>query len=520
MNMRIFPNEIKDGLEDQIRSNATIAYTSLANPEEITEIEKEKFRFLSESTATSNPDQIDLYYLNSVLVSTGWNKNDDVFDIKETWAARSTPEDKQFNFMHNEEDIIGHITGNCVVSSDGSVIADETLREGVPDKFDIITSAVIYKSWSDEEKRERINQIIVEIEKGQWFVSMECLFNGFDYAVVGLDGNHNIITRDESSAFLTKHLRAYGGEGGYEGHKIGRLLRNISFSGKGLVNNPANPNSIILRGSDPFKSTQACIIEESSIREISHMSNDVTLQKQLDALKAELDTSKQREENLEAKLKELDEKAITEKVQTLEAEIQTKDETIVSMSETAESFNTEKTELAETLATAQEELEVLKSEFDAIKVEAHKAARLSALKEAGLDEEAAAEKLEKFSEASDEIFAEIVALLLEAGKYPGFPPNCSDGYVAKDGKCVPEEVDAEVEESAEVDAEEVAEADEDIVSDEAADEADAETLEEAEEEVEASLTDAGETEEVEEARTSASDWLRKNILRSTASIDK
>ena len=57
-------------------------------------------------------------------------------------------------------------------------------------------------------------------------------------------------------------------------------------------------------------------------------------------------------------------------------------------------------------------------------------------------------------------------------------------------------------------------------SDEAADEADAETLEEAEEEVEASLTDAGETEEVEEARTSASDWLRKNILKSTASIEK
>ena len=71
-----------------------------------------------------------------------------------------------------------------------------------------------------------------------------------------------------------------------------------------------------------------------------------------------------------------------------------------------------------------------------------------------------------------------------------------------------------------MEAEEVAEADEDIASDEAADEADAETLEEAEEEVEASLTDAGETEEVEEARTSASDWLRKNILKSTASIEK
>ena len=128
---------------------------------------------------------------------------------------------------------------------------------------------------------------------------------------------------------------------------------------------------------------------------------------------------------------------------------------------------------------------------------------------AGLDEEAAAEKLEKFSEASDEIFAEIVALLSEAGKYPGFPPNCSDGYVAKDGKCVPEETDAEVEESVDADV------DEDVDSDEAADEADAETLEEVEEEVEASLTDAGETDSVQEARSVASEWLKSNVLKTT-----
>ena len=501
MNMRIFKDEIEAGLEDQIRSNATIAYTSLANPQEITELEKEKFIALSESNATSNPDQIDLYYLNSVLVSTGWNKNDDVFDIRETWAARSTPEDKQFNFMHNEEDIIGHITGNCVVCSDGSVIADITPTENIPDKFDIITSAVIYKSWSDMEKRERIHQIIAEIEEGKWFVSMECLFNGFDYAVIGPDGNHNTITRDESSAFLTKHLRAYGGEGDYEGHQIGRLLRNISFSGKGLVNNPANPNSIILRGSDPFKSTQACIIEESSIREISHMSNDAMLQQQLDALKAELDTSKQREEALEAKLRELDEKAITEKIEALSSELQTKDEEIAEMLEAQKSALAEKSELTEALEKVNEEFGAIQAELETIKAEAHKAKRLAALIAAGLDEEAAAEKLEKFAGADDELFDEIVALISVPSE-----------------ETVEEEVEAEAD--ADVEAEEVAEADEDIASDEPADEADAETLEEAEEEVEASLTDAGETEEVEEARTSASDWLRKNILKSTASIEK
>ena len=231
------------------------------------------------------------------------------------------------------------------------------------------------------------------------------------------------------------------------------------------------------------------------------MSNDAMLQQQLDALKAELDTSKQREEALEAKLRELDEKAITEKIEALSSELQTKDEEIAEMLEAQKSALAEKSELTEALEKVNEEFGAIQAELETIKAEAHKAKRLAALIAAGLDEEAAAEKLEKFAGADDELFDEIVALISVPSE-----------------ETVEEEVEAEAD--ADVEAEEVAEADEDIASDEAADEADAETLEEAEEEVEASLTDAGETEEVEEARTSASDWLRKNILKSTASIEK
>ena len=201
MNIEIFKAEINAGIADRIQSNTSIAYSSLVIPRTADEVEAESAKLVALSTqAMSNPDQIDLYYLNSVLVSTGWNKNDDVFDIDETWAARNTPEDKQFNFMHDENDIIGHITGNCVLNADGKVVADGSM----PDKFDIITSAVIYKSWSDSEKRERIDKMIAEIEEGKWFVSMECLFNGFDYAVVTPDGSNSVIARDENSAFLTK----------------------------------------------------------------------------------------------------------------------------------------------------------------------------------------------------------------------------------------------------------------------------------------------------------------------------
>ena len=488
MNIEIFKAEINAGIADRIQSNTSIAYSSLVIPRTADEVEAESAKLVALSTqAMSNPDQIDLYYLNSVLVSTGWNKNDDVFDIDQTWAARNTPEDKQFNFMHDENDIIGHITGNCVLNADGKVVADGLM----PDKFDIITSAVIYKSWSDPEKRERINKMIAEIEEGKWFVSMECLFNGFDYAVVTPDGDNSVIARDENSAFLTKHLRAYGGEGQYEGYKVGRLLKNISFSGKGLVNNPANPNSVILKETNPFKSTQACVIEETGIREIDDMSNDNALQQQLDTLKAELDASKQREESLEAKLRELDEKAVTEKLEALQSEIQTRDEAIAAMTEAEESLKAEKVELSETLTKAQDELNEMKAQLDEIKAEAHKAQRLAALKNAGLNDEDAADKLDKFAEASDEMFADIVALMAQ------------------------EDAVEEEATEAEVEAEETAEADEDVDSDEAADEADAEVLEEVEEEVEASLTDAGETDSVQEARTVASEWLKSNVLKTT-----
>ena len=81
---------------------------------------------------------------------------------------------------------------------------------------------------------------------------MECLFPDFDYALANENGETKIVKRDEESAFLTKHLRSYGGDGKYEDYKVGRLLRNLSFSGKGLVSKPANPRSVILEGNDFF----------------------------------------------------------------------------------------------------------------------------------------------------------------------------------------------------------------------------------------------------------------------------
>ena len=227
--MKIYQSEIDSGLEEAIKANASIAYSSPVSFYIPNKEQKKSIRNLvvaKESVIAENKNQHDLYYLNSILVSTGWNKNDDVFDMEETWAAKDTPSDKQFNFMHNEADIIGHITGSVVLDQDGNEIEDISNI----DKFDIATSAVLYNSWTTPELRERMSKLIAEIKEGKWFVSMECLFNDFDYAVVSPQGEKAVVSRDETSAFLTKHLRAYGGSGKYEGYTVGRLLRNIELS--------------------------------------------------------------------------------------------------------------------------------------------------------------------------------------------------------------------------------------------------------------------------------------------------
>jgi len=241
--MQVYKQEILDGVGEAVKATASVAFCSQAAICDTHHVADETVQKIV--AANANPQQVDLYYIKSILVSTGWNKNDDVFDPQVTYAARHTPEDKQFNFMHNENDIIGHITGSYVVDRLGNkIVGDET-----PTEFDIITEAVLYNSWSDPDNRKRMATIIEEIEQGKWFVSMECLFAGFDYSIVSPDGEAKTVARNEESAFLTKHLRAYGGTGEYNGYKIGRSLREISFSGKGLVNKPANPRSYIIDSS-------------------------------------------------------------------------------------------------------------------------------------------------------------------------------------------------------------------------------------------------------------------------------
>ena len=511
--MKIYQDEIDSGLEDAIKANASIAYACPVSIYTPSKKQKDNIKLLviaRDKASSENKDQVDLYYLNSILVSTGWNKNDDVFDKEEAWAAKDSPVDKQFNFMHDESDIIGHITGSAVIDEGGSEISDVASV----DRFDIATSAVLYNSWTTEELRERMAKIIAEIEENKWFVSMECLFNNFDYAVITPEGEHKVISRDEASAFLTKHLRAYGGEGKYEGYTIGRLLRNIAFSGKGLVSNPANPRSVILNDVNPFEGTQA---EQITNYRFNMENKDMSevLKEQVDELKAELAQAKKAHDALKAEITQQKDEEFQSKIEAFEATVSEKDTAVAAAQVAVEAAEAKVAELEEAIAKKDEELATANETIEAHEAEKKTLARKSMLIEAGLDGEEADAAIEKFAEASDEMFEEVATLL--AKKKGALPPWLKKDKDKDEDEDKKGKKDAKRNSLAEVEAIEADEATEEE-TDEAEAEAEAEVLENVEEEAEAALTDAGD--DSTELQASASEWLENNVLRSTANLNK
>jgi len=408
--MKIFKQEVKDGLSEAIAASSSIAYQSVIKQADKPSDEKLKL-FTSKAY---NPDQPDLAYIETILASTGWNLNDDIFVPSEMWKARYTAVDKKLNVEHDEDDIVGHITGSYV-SSGQEVYYDED----IPDNFDIVTAAVIYKIWRKEETNNRIAKILKEIGEGLWFVSMECLFPKFDYGVITPEGASMIIERSEATSYLTKHLRIYGGSGEYEGHKIGRVLRDFTFSGKGLVSNPANPRSIILKSSASFvkpEQKQKFEIGERKMTEELLKEQLKLSQEKLDAAlselksvksdleKAKADESQKREEAIklssEAKDKTISD--LNTKIQEITEVLAKKDESIVSL-------NKEIADIKEALSAKDVELgKIAKANKDAT--------RLQKLVDAGLEKTQAESSLEIYDSLSDENFDKVLETLKSVAK--------------------------------------------------------------------------------------------------------
>lgn len=377
--MKVYEAEKLDNLSDALNSVSIAMICPITHSESI----KSDDVKVSLASVSDRPIQADLYYLNSILVSAGWNKNDDVFDVADLWAARETPVDKPFNYMHDETDIIGHMISSAAMAEDGAIINDLPL----PEKMDLVTSAVIYKTWGDPAQSGRVNDLIAKIDEGQLAVSMECVFRNFDYAIIEPDGSKKVIARDDNSAFLTKHLRAYGGTGSYEGYKVGRLLRDLYFSGKGLVDKPANPRSVILpKEVNPFKpeNTFSTLAMEVVMPEDNSALSVAT---EVSALKEELATEKST-------------------ASTLATEVSGHKATIASL-------ESKVNELEATIATISQEKLTLSQEIQKMVSEVKAAARKNALVTAGASDERATELLSKFADATDEMFEVVVALIVK-----------------------------------------------------------------------------------------------------------
>lgn len=481
-NFKVYANEIEDGLESQIRENNSVSCIAPVSKDH-------RFKELSPDTKKSMAalidgaefDQIDLHPVIAILVSTGWNKNDDVFPPEHVWAAKDTPPLKQFNFMHDEDNIIGVMTGSVAVDREGAAIAVDT--DDVPEDFDIAISSVIYKAWGDADRKKWIDGIISEIEKDEWCVSMECLFNDFDYALIDSDGTHKVLARDEDSSWMTKHLRAYGGTGQYEGIKVGRLLKNITFSGVGLVDKPANPRSVILN-TNPFKAESKLKAEEFTMPETTQF-----LEKQVAELQAELAAAKEAADKAQAEAIAAKEAETAQKVEALESDLSEKDSAIAER-------DSKITTLEESVAELTKERDSLKEQVETAEAEAKTAERKSQLVSAGMSEAAASVELNKWAMVDDDTFESIVKLIKEKAEAEAKASSTD------------EEVEDETSEASEEEASDD--------TDEAEANADEESLDDVEESAEASLSDDVE-DETDSAAASAVSFF-DSALRSTASI--
>ena len=182
---------------------------------------------------------------------------------------------------------------------------------------------------------------------------MECYFKGFDYGLTDkVTGDYKVLARNDSTAYLTKYLKAYGGQGEHDNYKIGRVLRNITFSGKGFVNKPANPDSIIFN--------------KRLIEDLLDKKNDNLLKTGVLENKPTINTDTENivmSENIEKQVAEINEKLDSVSVNCADqvAEAQATASELQQTNQTLEATMKEKEELLEAKS---EELETLAKKHD------------------------------------------------------------------------------------------------------------------------------------------------------------
>jgi hypothetical protein len=191
--------------------------------------------------------QIDLMYFTAIFVSSGENLNHAFFESSEMLGAEGTIINKALDIEHKEKEIIGHLYDRVFIDESGSILNMDDLKSLKKDELDklnmhVAIAGIIYKN--------RFPDVAQEVAEGKWKVSMEAYYRDFDLKIGDLK-----LTRKEAE------LMGLGADFGSAIGKIGkvyrkgkeiasgtiaRILRDITFSGCGIVENPANPPSVIL----------------------------------------------------------------------------------------------------------------------------------------------------------------------------------------------------------------------------------------------------------------------------------
>jgi hypothetical protein len=241
------PIQIDEGISQQAQEKASV----LAFPDE---------------------KQNDLQYIRSILVSAGTNKNGAHFMPSEMLMAHNTVVNKAIDIEHDEEKVIGHIYECAFLHKDGEQFdPNQTIAEAEESgssldelDIDIVVAGVIHKM--------RFPDLADEVSNGDWKVSMECYFKDFDIKI-----GDTIISRQEAqmlgydpNELVGNFVKITADNKELGVHSAARVLRGITFSGMGIVKNPANPHSIILETADvkEKKEKNTTVIDLQQIEEL------------------------------------------------------------------------------------------------------------------------------------------------------------------------------------------------------------------------------------------------------------
>ncbi len=130
-------------------------------------IDKKKKKDKSKKSKSTDGKSLVLANMRSILVSSGFNLNNDVFLPEELVQAIDTPVDKPINLEHDEITIIGHMTSSRLLDQEGNEV--NATDDDFPVNLDIEVEGVLYKDIFPTA----VAQIIEGAKTGEAFVSKE-----------------------------------------------------------------------------------------------------------------------------------------------------------------------------------------------------------------------------------------------------------------------------------------------------------------------------------------------------------